>query len=166
MIYKNLLKPAPAPSGNYSTGAPPPAPGGNYMTGQPVGTGQYLGKPPTQAPNPQGPVRDPKMMYAYRKMLMQKAGARQGSRAKQPPGYDKARGLGQAKAAVLGMQQQKRASTMPAINPVKAAMEFSVRDRSREQGGNNMSRTPGAYVGANDSNTVARVTNNPLRRIY
>lgn len=155
MIYKNYL-------------SPPPASGGNYMTGRPV-PGTTQGFAPTPGQNSmdmnRGQPRDPKMMYAYRKMMMARKANQQGGRFRQPKGNDKARGLGQAKAAVMGAANQKRAATMPAINPVKAAMEFSVRDRSREQGGNNATRTPGVYVGGSEQASTYRVAN-PLRRLY
>ena len=73
---------------------------------------------------------------------------------KNPPGVDLARGLGQAKAKVAGRNNAKRAKLATSIDPVAAAMQHSVRNRSTEQAGNASSITPSPAAGRNSTSSV------------
>ena len=91
---------------------------------------------------------NPTFMKTFNSMLKKTGSAR--SRA--VPGQDMARGLGQAKASVAG-RNNKRAQIMPSVDPVSAALQHSVRNRSMEQGGNAASGTalPAGGSGADSS---------------
>ena len=83
------------------------------------------------------------------------------ARKKNLPGMDSARGLGQAIAKVRGRNNAKRTKLMPNVNPVAAAMQHSVRNRSVEQGGNLATRTSSVGAAINAAENVLKLNRGP-----
>ena len=93
----------------------------------------------------------------FAQLLQQRA-----ARKKNTPGIDRARGIGQALAAVKGRNNTRKvgpAGIEPSIDPVAAALQNTVRNRSVEQGGNAPTRVYSAGAPVNEGD---RATNTIL----
>jgi len=89
----------------------------------------------------------------FNKMFKQMLGKQ--ARVKNPKGLDKARGLGQAKAAVAG-KRNTRTPLAKYVDPVAAAMQHTVRNRSVEQARNAISATGRPGQGRHNPGSILR----------
>lgn len=75
---------------------------------------------------------------------------------KNPKGLDRARGLGQIKAAIAGKNNTKRTPLAPSIDPVAAALQHTVRNRAVEQASNAINLTASMNSGRNAPQTILK----------
>lgn len=102
------------------------------------------------AGNPAGFSSSRRFNKMFKQMLGKKA------LVKNPRGLDRARGLGQAKAAVAGRNNIKRTPLTSHIDPIAAAMQHAVRNRAVEQGANALGTTAHLGTGFNSATSVLR----------
>lgn len=112
-----------------------------------------LPTPSTGTPTQTGFGNNSKFMRKFHSMLKQTGAAKR----KNPVGTDMARGAGQVRAAINSRNKTKKTPTLGSVNPVSAAMQHSVRNRSTEQGGNASTKTGNAHRGSNSSMNVNRL---------
>ena len=101
--------------------------------------------------NPAGFSSSRRFKKMFNKMIGKKA------LNKNPRGLDKARGLGQVHAAIAGRNNTKRTPQASNIDPVAAAMQHTVRNRSTEQAGNAINTTTSLGRGVNPPRTVLQL---------
>jgi hypothetical protein len=103
-------------------------------------------------PNANGYGSHPRFQKAFNSMLAKQGGAKK----KASRGTDMARGLGQAKASVAGRNNRKRTPLEPRVDPLVAAMQHTVRNRSQEQASNASNITQSPAAGRDAHSSVAR----------
>ena len=103
-------------------------------------------------PSSSGYGSNPRFMKAFNSMIDKQGGARK----KAVPGVDMARGLGQAKASVAGRNNKKRTPLASSVDPLVAAMQHTVRNRSQEQASNAANITQSPAAGRDAHSSVAR----------
>ena len=110
-----------------------------------------IGRPLTDRAQKRGFTSNDKFRSSFNKLLQGRA------KQKNIKGVDNARGLGQAIAKVKGRNNKQRTKPMNFVNPVAAALQHSVRNRSVEQGANRATRTTPVGAALNASANIRRV---------
>lgn len=112
---------------------------------------RVLNAPATASPS-NGYASNDRFMKTFNSMLAKQGGARK----KATKGIDMARGLGQAKAKVAGRNNRKRTPLASSVDPLVAAMQHTVRNRSQEQASNASNITQSPAAGRDADSSVAR----------
>jgi hypothetical protein len=110
-----------------------------------------FGRPFSEKAEAHGFTSNTAFRSSFNKILQGKA------KKKNVKGIDNARGLGQAIAKVQGRNNSKRTKLMPNVNPVAAALQHSVRNRSVEQGANLSTRTQSLAAAMNNAQDVLKL---------